>query len=373
MKLFFAVSLILLFLSACASQDQREASIDINAIEAGDTSLLETYKNDPYIISSKQAKPGYIEFSNAMESAIYKRNIEAVRYLISINAAHKVSVRYYNIDGYWARTPVNVPAAELACGVAAFDIMELLLESYPEDKPNYTNCLHYLIASFDYYPSGHFFMLHNTIPEWRNGENTAIAAQKIMALGGAPNALPEYGSTLHSMIFRTFTNKLLVTLLEQGMDPNNPYSCTVSGHCLILADLGNYIDEDLSSERAKLLVQYGADVNAITETPVINASDARGVFQFKNQSMTALHIARFFNRDKLAETLIELGADPTLTNDEGKTAENYAGAFAEIKATQTQQAAASQQAATANTNQDSGGSGLGTLMNIIGAVGAGAW
>lgn len=371
MTRFFAVSLMLLFLSACATQDQREASIDINAIEGGDTSLLETYKNDPYITSSKQAQPGYIEFSNAMESAIYKRNIEVVRYLIGINAAHKVSVRYSKLDSHWARTPVTVPAAELACGVAAFDIMQLLLESYPEDKPNYTNCLHYLVASFDYYPSGHFFMLNNPIPDWRNGENTAIAAKKIMALGGDPNAVPEYGLPLNSKVFRTFTNKLLTTLLEHGMDPNKPYSCTESGHCLILADLGNYIDEDLSSERAKLLVQHGADVNAVTQTPVINALDAWGIGQYKNQSMTALHMARFFNRDKLAETLIELGADPTLINDEGKTAENYAGAYAQIKATQTQQAAASQQAATANTNQDSGGSGLGTLMNIIGAIGAG--
>lgn len=371
MTRLFSVSLILLFLSACATQSQIEASININAIEGGDTAILETYKDNSYITTSRQAEPSYIEFSNAMESAIYKRNIEAVRYLISINAANKVSVRFHDHRPQWARTPVNVPAAELACGVAEFEIMELLLESYPEDKPNYTNCLHYLVASFDYYPSGHFFMLNNPIPDWRNGENTAIAVEKIIALGGDPNALPEYGSTLHSKIFRTFTNKLLITLLEHGLDPNQPYSCGEGGPCLILTDLGNYIDEDLSSERAKLLVQHGADVNVVSEIPVIYALDAWGIGQYKKQSMTALHMARFFDRDKLAETLIDLGADPTLTNDAGKIAENYAGRFAQIKATQTQQAAANQQAATANTNQDSGGGGLGTLINIIGAVGAG--
>lgn len=158
-----------------------------------------------------------------MESAIYKRNIEVVRYLISINAAHNVSVRYLH-NNEWARTPITVPAAELACGVGAFDIMELLLQSYPEDKPSYTNCLHYLVASYEYYPSRIFFA-SNTTPfaqwsQWRNGENTALAAEKIIALGGDPNALPEYGSTLHSKIFRSFTNKLLIILLENGMDPN---------------------------------------------------------------------------------------------------------------------------------------------------------
>lgn len=373
MTRLFGISVMLMVLSGCASQAQMEANIRIQAIEARDLALLESYKDNSYITGSKNALPSYIEYSNAMEAAIYNRNLDAVKYLTSINAAHNVSVRYLNLNSQWARTPVNVPAAELACGVAAFDIMELLLESYPEDKPNYTNCLHYLVASFDYYPSGHFFTLNNPAPNWRNGENTAIAAKKIMALGGDPNALPEYGSPLHSKVFRTFTNKLLTTLLEQGLDPNQSYPCTKSGQCLILTDLGNYIDEDLSSERAKLLVQHGADVNTVIQTPVINALDAWGIGQYKNQSMSALHMARFFDRDKLAATLIELGADPTLTNDEGKMAANYAGTYAGMKAIQTQQAAANQQAATANTNQDSSGGGLGTLINIMGAVGAGAW
>lgn len=372
MTRLFAVSFMLLFSLGCVKQGETQASIDLDAIiESGNVSLLESYKNDPYITHSTQVQPpGNIKFSNAMESAIYKRNIEVVRYLIGINAAHKVSVRYLH-NNEWARTPITVPAAELACGVGAFDIMELLLQSYPEDKPNYTNCLHYLVASYEYYPSRIFFA-SDTTPfaqwsQWRNGENTALAAEKIIALGGDPNALPEYDSTLHSKVFRSFTNKLLITLLENGMDPNQPYPCGESGHCLMLADLGMYNNQNISSERARLLVENGADLNAVIQTPVLTSLDQWGIGQFKNQSMTALHTSEYYDRDQLSETLIELGADPTLTNNDGKTASNFAGSIARIKA---RQAAATQQAATANTNQDSDGIGASTLFGIIsGAVG----
>jgi len=376
MTRLFGISFMLLSLFGCASPGQVALNINTKAIEGGDIAYLKANNNAAYVTSSRVVSPAIGLFSNAMEAAIYHKNIEAVRYLISINAANQVSPMFIGLDGMWTRTAVNVTAAELACGVAAFDIMELLLESYPSEKLNYTNCLHYLVASYQYYPSQHFAIQRDSQvknKDWRNGKNTAIAVEKIIALGGDPNTPPEYGLTLHGNVFRSFTNNMLTALLEHGMDPNQPYPCTESGHCLILTDLGNYIDEDLSSERARLLIQYGADVNAVTQTPVINALDAWGIGQYKNQGMSALHMARFFDRDKLAATLIELGADPTLTNNEGKNAESYAGAYAQIKATQTQQAAVSQQAATANTNQDSGGSGLGTLMNIIGAVGAGAW
>lgn len=365
------VSLMLVFLSACATQAQIESSIDINAIEAGNVALLETYKDNSYITTSKQARPSYIEFSNAMESAIYNRNIKAVRYLISINAANKVSVRFQDHRPQWARTPVNVPAAELACGVAEFEIMTLLQESYPEDKPNYTNCLHYLVASYNYYPTGHFFTLNNPVPQWRNGENTALAVEKIIALGGEPNTMPDYGVSMYEMVLTSKTNNLLKVLLENGMDPNTEYACfNGKGSCTFLSDLSVYEDEQLTSERANLLVQYGANVNTVQQTLVASGYDSYGSTQFKEQNMTALHMAKYYDRGQLSETLIQLGADPTLTNNDGKTAESYAGSYAQIKA---QQAAANQQATTANANQDSGGSGLGTLMNIIGAVGAGAW
>lgn len=375
MTRLLATSLMLLFLSGCvATQERIEAGINIHAIEGGEIAMLETYKDNSYITSSKQALPGYIDFSNAMEAAIYKRNIEAVRYLISINAANKVSIRYSDYNPQWVRTPVTIPAAELACGVAAFDIMDLLLESYPEDKPNYTNCLHYLIASYHYYPTGHFFMLNNPIPEWRNGENTALAAEKIIALGGDPNALPDYGVTLYENVLTPKTNSLLSTLLEKGMDPNTQYPCFQGkGQCTFLSDISVYEDEVTAIERAKLLVEAGAEVNTRVNTAVTTGIDVSGGFIFKQQEMTALHMARFFDRNKLAETLIELGADPTLTDSEGKTADSYAGVYAQIRAEQSQQAAATQQAATTNTNQGGGGSAVGTLMNIIGAVGAGAW
>ncbi|WP_273151424.1 hypothetical protein [Methylophaga thiooxydans] len=43
------------------------------------------------------------------------------------------------------------------------------------------------------------------------------------------------------------------------MTPKQPNSCREYGQCLLLADLENYIDKDLFSERAKLLVQHGTN------------------------------------------------------------------------------------------------------------------
>jgi|GEM_PF-3613986 len=177
-------------------------------------------------------------------------------------------------------------------------------------------------------------------------------------------------------------------LLENGMDPNTQYPChsgfSEKGTCTFLADISFYEDEQTAIARAELLVKHGADINALTQIPVpVGHRDhpilyptrynAKGTLEFKIESMSALHMARFFDRDKLAARLIELGADPELTNQQDKTAENYAGSYAQIETAYAQQTAARQQAHTANTNQGSGGSGLGTLMNIIGAVGAGAW
>jgi len=371
MTRLFGISVMLMFLSGCASQATMEANIQIQAIEARNLALLESYTDNPYITSSKDALPSYIEYSNAMEAAIYSRNLEAVNYLTSINAAHKVSVRYLNHNRQWARTPVNVPAAELACGVAEFDIMQVLLERYPEDKPNYTNCLHYLVASYNYYPSGHFFLLNNPASTWRDGENTAKAVEKIIALGGDPNAMPKYGRSMYEMVLSPQTNTLLKALLENGMDPNKPYDC-LGGACTFLSDLAVYKDEEMASERAKLLVHYGADVNSVAQVAVVKGINSAASHGFEQKSVTALHMARFFDRDTLSATLIELGADETIADNEGNTPDSYAGQYAQIEAAQKQQAA-NQQAATANTHQDSGGSGLGTLMNIIGAVGAGAW
>jgi ankyrin repeat protein len=364
MMRLLATSLMLFFLSGCVAttQERIEASINTDAIEGGEIALLETYKDNSYITSSKQALPAHMgEYSNAMEAAIYKRNIEAVRYLISINAANKVSIHHTD-NTQWVRTPVTIPAAELACGVATFDIMDLLLESYPEDKPNYTNCLHYLIASYHYYPSLWFFSRNkNPIPQWRNGENTALAAEKIIALGGDPNALPNYGVTLYEKVLEPQNNNLLSTLLENGMDPNTQYDCDKgNGLCTFLSKLSFYEDEATAIERAKLLVESGAEVNTRVNTAVITGADPHHGLIFKQQEMTALHMARFFDRNKLAETLIELGADPALANAEGKTAESYAGGFSQTITGQTQQA---------TTTQSNGSSGASKLLGIIsGAV-----
>ncbi len=388
MPRFFAVSLILLFLSGCANQALKESNIDI-AIEENDIGALTAYKANPYL-TGKGEVSALADFSNAMESAIYKRNIEAVRFLISTNSANKVSVHYYqfnpSIQSFnWARTPTTIPAAELACGVGAFDIMALLLQHYPQDIPNYTNCLHYYIASFNYYPSfedaripSPFFRVKSpNLRAWRTDENTAIAAQKIIDLGANPNNMPNYARSMYHMVVAHPTNHLLTTLLKAGMDPNKPYECGIAGFtCSFLTDVAiNHTN--IASDNTKQLINHGAKVNALYPTPVITAVNDYGTaFQREQQNITALHMARFYEQDKMAETLIELGADSSVQTEDGKTADDYAGSFALLRTTQEQRLSAyqqtlnQQQAATANTNQDSDGIGASTLFGIIsGAVG----
>lgn len=390
MTRLLSLSFILLFISGCATTPQWdvESKINVSAIKNGNTALLETYKDNSYITTSKPSvSSGYYYFRNAMEAAIYLRNIDAVRYLISINAAHQTSLKYPDYAKWrrdvpaitqWAR--IEVPAAELACSVGAFDIMELLIDSYPAEKPNYTNCLHYLIASYPY----------RELDAEGNGkqatDDITISVEKIIALGGDPAALPDHGITLYENVLKPKTNQLLLTLLENGMDPNTQYPChsgfSEKGSCTFLADISFYEDEETAIARAEQLVKHGADINALTQIPVPKGHrvhpilyptrhNAKGTLEFKVKSMSALHMARFFDRDKLATTLVELGADPDITNQQGKTAADYAGSYTQIEIAYAKQTAARQQAATANTNQ--GGSGLGTLMKIIGAVGAGAW
>jgi|GEM_PF-6422561 len=83
-------------------------------------------------------------------------------------------------------------------------------------------------------------------------------------------------------------------------------------------------------------------------------------------------MARFFEQDEMAETLIELGADASVQTEDGKTADNYAGGFAHLRATQEQRLAVYQQTLNqqqAATNQSNGSSGASKLLGIIsGAV-----
>lgn len=385
MTRLLGLSFILLFISGCAttSQFDIESNINVNAIKGGNTALLETYKDNSYITTSKPSiSSGYYYFRNATEAAIYLRNIDAVRYLISINAAHQASVKYPDYATWrrdvpaitqWAR--VEVPAAELACGVGAFDIMELLIDSYPDEKPNYTNCLHYFIASYPY----------RNLDAEANGkqdiDDITSSVEKIIALGGEPAAIPNHGITLYENVLTPNTNQLLITLLENGMDPNTQYQChsgfSEKGTCTFLTDISFYEDEETAIARAELLVKHGADINALTQIPVPAGHqfypipfpthhNDRGTLEFEIENMSALHMARFFDRDKLAARLIELGADPDITNQQDKTAENYAGSYAQIEAVYAQQTAAKQQA---TTTQNNGSSGASTLLGIIsGAV-----
>ncbi|MBU2874179.1 ankyrin repeat domain-containing protein [Marinobacter salexigens] len=380
MEKLFGFGLLLIFLSGCASQTLNESEINI-AIENNDLKKLQGYSDNPYVISGSLEipRPGFTEFSNAMEAAIYLRNIEAVGYLASIGAKNKVSVHYYQYPN-WQRTPANIPAAELACGVGAFEIMELLLQKYPDDKPDYTNCLHYLVSNYMYYPSaeyqsarrGPYFRKNDpALRSWRTQAYQAQAVQKVIGLGAAHDKLPTYGTAMYAAILDDPGNAVLSTLLKNGLNPNQEYSCMYSvGTCRFLIDISRYKNENLARERAKLLAEYGADLDAVIDTPVIIGLNEHSGFQYGQQSVTALHMAKYFEKEYIADTLVGLGANKDTLNKNGKTAEQYSLRFAPIAAAQKRAAnkamATMRQEEGSNSNAD--GSSVMGLMPAAGSL-----
>lgn len=374
MEKLFGFGLLLIFLSGCASQTLNESEINI-AIENNDLKKLQGYSDNPYVISGSLEipRPSFTEFSNAMEAAIYLRNIEAVGYLASIGAENKVSVHFYQHPS-WQRTPANIPAAELACGVGAFEIMELLLQKYPDDKPDYTNCLHYLVSNYTYYPGVRPFFRKNdpALRSWRTPAYQAQAVQKVIGLGATHDKLPTYGAAMYGEILNNPGTAVLSTLLKNGLNPNQEYSCGYpvgTGTCRFLIDISRYDDENLASERAKLLAEYGADLDAVIDTPVIIGLNEHSGFQYGQQSVTALHMAKYFEDEYIADTLVGLGANKDTLNKNGKTAEQYSLRFAPIAA--AQQRAANKAMATMRQEEGSNSNADGSsVMGLMPAAGS---
>ncbi|AWX99108.1 hypothetical protein A8139_03150 [Marinomonas primoryensis] len=61
MNRLFSLSLLLILLSGCASQASKEADILIHGIENQDLAVLENNKDNPYITTTKNVEPGFVE------------------------------------------------------------------------------------------------------------------------------------------------------------------------------------------------------------------------------------------------------------------------------------------------------------------------
>ncbi|MEP0071059.1 MAG: hypothetical protein ABJE79_00020 [Marinomonas sp.] len=358
----------ILLLSGCANPAKEVHNIDY-AIMENNIDELKRYKNHPYIMQAESSLVKDDIIPNATASALYHGNIDAIRYLISQDAIHNVSIWHSLPEGGFKVTPVNIPAAELACGLGAFDIMSLLQTTYPEQKVNYTNCLHYLVGL------GHLSMTYS-IPHEHTQANINNGVKKVLALGGDPTVMPEYGRAMQLDVMHDLTiNRssvserlaLLKMLLDHGVDPNTEYPYRNAKETMLI-NLAIYTDQEMASAAAKMLVDYGAEVNKLVSKSVVYDVIPPYWYNRETRQVSALHMARFFDRHEFANTLIELGADPELADSRGRLAKSYTGNFAQLERKRRQLMA--QAAAKSATSEEESGSAYGSIMGVLGVAGS---
>ncbi|MEX1669972.1 hypothetical protein AB4876_13710 [Zhongshania guokunii] len=325
---FFAFAL--LFISGCTPPYINSFEIGVD-IAQGRTDKLKEFNSNSFVRNAQSPDREPYEVTNATESAVLHNNIEAIHYLISIDAIHPVSAQYQDDKNNTHYSPVNVPAAEYACGVGSFEIMALLQEHDQTQTVNYTNCLHYILYSQN------IRFIKKASPDELNSR-----IEKVISLGGDINKAPEYGQPLQAYLFddlneqnlshREFISRL--ELLEKnGLEVDTTFSYAI-GKETLLGRLSYFEDENSTAELAKTLVKLGADVNKVVNRSIIIgfAEQPGSEYKYQNRDVTALHMARFYDRNKLAETLIALGADDDIKDDRGYTSKDYAGVYAKVEA-----------------------------------------
>ncbi len=150
-----------------------------------------------------------------------------------------------------------------------------------------------------------------------------------------PNAIQgaEYGGNtiLFGAIAREKASlELIQTLIDSGAEVNqsNNYKFTPLH---VLSD-----QKTRSQDITNLLISHGADVNAKQQddyTPIMEAAESdntdfikclhknnASLNEYEAKGNTALHLAILKGRYNAAKTLIELGADVSIKNSQGKTA-----------------------------------------------------
>lgn len=321
-------ALLLLLFSAtligCVSETTQQLRVDavignsLSLTPYRDASRLPEFEGYSYLTEAKEVDPAYgLQFTSAMESAIYARNFEAIEYLVNHSAPKQVSMRWSDLKtGQWQRTPINVAAAEMACAMGDLPAMRLLHKYHPQDPVNLNNCLH--------------FYLSQGITSDKKSHTPGHSAQvveEIIALGADVNSLPTYGKSLNSMAVALPLNTgILKVLLTQGLKVNSSYEC-IKDRCTYLTSLPNYNDVEHVKNATDLLVEYGADVNlAVKQNIEIGVSNS-GNKIYEVRYITPLHAASYYDRPLMFEQLIALGANPNKPDNKGVLPYQYANMF----------------------------------------------
>lgn len=311
--------ILVVFLTACESNMVKESRVS-RSIYTGDLKRLKEL-NDIDFVRKPNGGTDYL-VKNATELAVYVRNEEALEYLMSIDAILPVRASYFDHIPSAKRSVSYISPAELACGIGAFEIMDLLQKYDSSQSINYTNCLHYQLSSQILFPNP---------DETQTSINKNI--EKAIALGGDISSTPDYGRGLHFYLFDKKPTEIyqadvyrdrLDLLLNNGLDPNITYK-NLSGSESLLTRLSTLEDEEFAQEMIRFLVLKGADVNKAVDVSVsVRLSQTAWVdYDMELRRVTPLHIARFYSREQTANLLIELGADTEIKDDKGLLASAY--------------------------------------------------
>jgi ankyrin repeat protein len=149
------------------------------------------------------------------------------------------------------------------------------------------------------------------------GGNTALifaaragsleSARLLVAAGSDVNGLSAFGTSPTIMAIHGGNIKLLGFLLESGADVESSASGHTALHAAILRG---------SPEAVELLLDHGADIEAILEKPTpARRQSADYSFHDSLIGATPLWLAARFTEPKLMTLLLERGADPLFVNN----------------------------------------------------------
>ena len=319
------VHLVLLLLG-CANKlpndgwDQQGAvirEINLEGIHKKNLSILEKYKNHPYMIASVEVEPsGKIAFSNALESAIQLRSLESAKYILSLGAVRTVAMSWSDpLTGKWMRT-YGRPVTELTCVKGYEQLHNYLRMQYPDERPNYTNCLHYFISNKVE------LLERSPDPEHRIKK---YIEWMIVAGGADPNQLPEYGSSLYFYYSDIGLDTLIQeTLLNNGLNPNTQFECLL-GQCSLLADKHFVTSTPDLIKHLDLLLAHGFDINKTFQRKIPVAVLSDGSLKYEMRQIGFLHLAAYYDSPDAYALLLSHGANEQITDNLGNTAFKYSG------------------------------------------------
>ncbi len=145
-----------------------------------------------------------------------------------------------------------------------------------------------------------FFSNAQTLTEAISAKDTLLIA-KLIKEGSDPNVLDSYGTSPLMNACRWANAEIVRTLLSNGATVDSPRSA--KGRTPLIVACAYYSGITV----CRLLIEHGADVNALTSA-----------------NETALMLAASNAKVAVVDYLLEKGANPNLKDAKGKTALDYA-------------------------------------------------